>query len=430
MRGIKAGLLMLGKARAVEIIEAITRQLKRVMQPGVHVLRTGLLDRLADAIVSIEYYMETLQAGRSDPWYMLDNAQRACRRSSSSRPRPCPAVPPLDPSVYARTVQIAGAGAAERAPPTWRRSRRPRPTLAASAPKRAPQVHCRPGAGEALHRGGPARRSPRSSSTSRCGTRTRRARRAGDRAPLVPHAQGQRPHGRRARPGRVRLVDREPAEPRARQHAHPLAGDPRDAARGGRPRCRSWWRSSKRRGRPARMLERISCARARAAPAGAPGAATRPRPPRSDRGSEAEAVRPASTADAPPGAAAAPQRAAAHRGRRRRQPPPGEARRSRIDALRDIYARETARARGHRARLPGARGAAARAARPARGCLPRLPYAVGQLEDGRGAPRHPPRRAARSLAAAPFGSGLGLATEDLVAARGLHDGDGVGRRRI
>ena len=35
--------------------------------------------RLADAIVSVEYYMETLQAGRSDPWYMLDNAEIALR---------------------------------------------------------------------------------------------------------------------------------------------------------------------------------------------------------------------------------------------------------------------------------------------------------------------------------------------------------------
>src|ERR1700733_3351763 len=77
MRGINAGLLMLGKSRAVEIIEEITTHLKRVMQPGGTTLAPEYLDRLADAIVSLEYYIETLQAGRSDPWYMLDNA-RAC----------------------------------------------------------------------------------------------------------------------------------------------------------------------------------------------------------------------------------------------------------------------------------------------------------------------------------------------------------------
>ena len=77
MRGINAGLLMLGKTRAVEIIEEITGHLKRVMQPGGTNLPPEYLDRLADAIVSLEYYIETLQAGRSDPWYMLDNA-RTC----------------------------------------------------------------------------------------------------------------------------------------------------------------------------------------------------------------------------------------------------------------------------------------------------------------------------------------------------------------
>jgi chemosensory pili system protein ChpA (sensor histidine kinase/response regulator) len=68
------------------------------------------------------------------------------------------------------------------------------------------------------------------------------------------------------------------------------------------------------------------------------------------------------------------------------------------DTLRDIYARETA-ARRHGACVPRARVAAARAAPLARGCLPCLPHALGQLEDGAGTPRHPPGRAARSLAA-------------------------------
>ena len=76
MRGVKAGLLMLGKGRAVEILDRIVVHLRRVMQPGGTALSGEFLDRLADAIVSLEYYIETLQAGRKDPWYMLDNAQR------------------------------------------------------------------------------------------------------------------------------------------------------------------------------------------------------------------------------------------------------------------------------------------------------------------------------------------------------------------
>src|SRR5215813_808557 len=107
MRGLKAGLLMLGKARAVEVIEGITGQLKRVMQPGGQGLPPGFLDRLADAIVSVEYYMETLQAGRSDPWYMLDNAQ-ACVQALEKQETPViPTVPPVEPSAYARTLQIS-----------------------------------------------------------------------------------------------------------------------------------------------------------------------------------------------------------------------------------------------------------------------------------------------------------------------------------
>ena len=110
MRGIKAGLLMLGKTRAVEVIEAVTNQLKRIMQPGVRALPPGFLDRMADAIVSVEYYMETLQAGRSDPWYMLDNAQACVQALEHTATPAVPTVPPLDPSTFAKTVQISTVG--------------------------------------------------------------------------------------------------------------------------------------------------------------------------------------------------------------------------------------------------------------------------------------------------------------------------------
>jgi chemotaxis protein histidine kinase CheA/CheY-like chemotaxis protein len=110
MRGIKAGLLMLGKTRAVEVIEAVTTQLKRVMQPGGRALPPGFMDRMADAIVSVEYYMETLQAGRSDPWYMLDNAQACVQALEHTATPVVPTVPALDPSAFAKTVQISTVG--------------------------------------------------------------------------------------------------------------------------------------------------------------------------------------------------------------------------------------------------------------------------------------------------------------------------------
>jgi chemosensory pili system protein ChpA (sensor histidine kinase/response regulator) len=77
IRGIVAGLLMLGKTRAVEITESIGKSLARFIRPDGTVAEREAMDRLADAIVAVEYYLETLHAGRTDPWYMLDNAE-AC----------------------------------------------------------------------------------------------------------------------------------------------------------------------------------------------------------------------------------------------------------------------------------------------------------------------------------------------------------------
>ncbi|RLA26565.1 MAG: hypothetical protein DRQ63_07920, partial [Gammaproteobacteria bacterium] len=76
--GIKAGLLMLNKTRAMEVVERIVNLISLTWRGGgPGRLTQKETDRLADAIVSIEYYMETVKAGRSEPWYMLDNAE-AC----------------------------------------------------------------------------------------------------------------------------------------------------------------------------------------------------------------------------------------------------------------------------------------------------------------------------------------------------------------
>jgi chemosensory pili system protein ChpA (sensor histidine kinase/response regulator) len=132
MRGMKAGLLLLGKARAVEVIDGITQQLKRVMQPGMHVLPPGFIDRLADAIVSLEYYMETLQAGRADPWYMLDNAQ-VCVAALEAQPTPSvPTVSPYDSGLYAKTVHLASATAHAATRPDLEMVGAAAPTLAGS----------------------------------------------------------------------------------------------------------------------------------------------------------------------------------------------------------------------------------------------------------------------------------------------------------
>src|SRR5262245_23533699 len=96
-RGITAGLLLLGRNRAMEVMRRIGDHVAALLGPGSLSRNDEYVDRLADAIVGIEYYMETLQAGRGDPWYMLDNAERCLVALDGMRggaPAPAPRVEP------------------------------------------------------------------------------------------------------------------------------------------------------------------------------------------------------------------------------------------------------------------------------------------------------------------------------------------------
>ena len=77
VRGIKAGLLMLGRQRAVDVAERVGRALFDIVRPEAEALDAARLDRLAEAVVALEYFMEMVQAGRPEPGHMLDNAE-AC----------------------------------------------------------------------------------------------------------------------------------------------------------------------------------------------------------------------------------------------------------------------------------------------------------------------------------------------------------------
>jgi chemosensory pili system protein ChpA (sensor histidine kinase/response regulator) len=112
LRGITSGLLMLGKTRAVATIESIARHLNQVLRPGAGAPRTDRLDRLADAIVSVEYYMETVQGGRADPWYMLDNADSCLKVLDDEPVLAVPAIETDEPDKFARTLRIDGSAAA------------------------------------------------------------------------------------------------------------------------------------------------------------------------------------------------------------------------------------------------------------------------------------------------------------------------------
>ncbi len=105
LRGITAGLLMLGKGRAVELMDAIGTEVRKLIEPSAGAADALRLERIADAIVSIEYYMETLQNGRADPWYMLDNAE-TCLKALAADVEP--RVPDLElaPADAAKTIKL------------------------------------------------------------------------------------------------------------------------------------------------------------------------------------------------------------------------------------------------------------------------------------------------------------------------------------
>ena len=79
---------------------------KAMLQPGSGRIAADRLDRLADSIVSVEYYMETVQSGRSDPWYMLDNAERCLGALEALHTSVVPAGLPADSGVHTRTLAI------------------------------------------------------------------------------------------------------------------------------------------------------------------------------------------------------------------------------------------------------------------------------------------------------------------------------------
>ncbi len=217
-RGITAGLLLLGRNRAMEVMRRIADHVASVLGPGSLSRNDEYVDRLADAIVGIEYYMETLQAGRGDPWYMLDNAERCLVALDALRSAAVGSVPRAPESKPA-------APPPRRAPCAARGARRDR------APGRRG-----PGAPHALHRGSARRNCDHRPPVPALGGESLGPRIAHARASRVPHAQGLRPRGRRTPHRRFRLGCREPAEPRHRRHARPLGPDAGDAqGSGGRP---------------------------------------------------------------------------------------------------------------------------------------------------------------------------------------------------
>jgi hypothetical protein len=173
------------------------------------------LERIADAIVSIEYYMETLQNGRNDPWYMLDNADTCINALDAELVTRLPSVD-LPASDQAATVQLDYQATMKIdyvSPPP-------------DGPSRAPAEPSPPDPQllelfieEAKEEIGIDRRE-----LPALGTEPDGSGHAAQDAPQLPYLERQRPHGRCAPDRRIRLVDRESAESRSstkRCHAPP-----------------------------------------------------------------------------------------------------------------------------------------------------------------------------------------------------------------
>ncbi len=105
LRGITAGLLMLGKGRAVDLMDGLGKHVRKLIEPHAQAPDALRMERVADAIVSIEYYMETLQNGRNDPWYMLDNAETCLQALDSEAPSSVPSLE-MPGSDNAKTVKL------------------------------------------------------------------------------------------------------------------------------------------------------------------------------------------------------------------------------------------------------------------------------------------------------------------------------------
>jgi len=120
-RGVNAALLMLNRSRVVAVMERIGREFRAGLNKGVLDWPASLLDRLADAIVSVEYYLETVKAGRADPFYMLDNAEASldalARQRKELEKKAAPRVSAIAPDTVeqAKTI-VLGKGPAVQQP--------------------------------------------------------------------------------------------------------------------------------------------------------------------------------------------------------------------------------------------------------------------------------------------------------------------------
>ncbi|MGH8279518.1 MAG: Hpt domain-containing protein [Gammaproteobacteria bacterium] len=77
IREIQGSLRFLDMERVAVVLESVRQYIRQHLLAGSGVPPQNELDRMADAIVSVEFYLEAIQQGRGNPLSMLDNAE-AC----------------------------------------------------------------------------------------------------------------------------------------------------------------------------------------------------------------------------------------------------------------------------------------------------------------------------------------------------------------
>jgi len=77
LREIQASFRFLQMERVVKLLVSLRQYIVKRLLSGQGMPNQNELDRMADAIVSVEFYLETVQQGRGNPTSMLDNAE-AC----------------------------------------------------------------------------------------------------------------------------------------------------------------------------------------------------------------------------------------------------------------------------------------------------------------------------------------------------------------
>ncbi len=107
LSGITAGLMIIEKESAVSVVEDIGQFIGELIEHGYDRIDQPQLDLLADAVVSLEYYLETLKNGRKEPVYMLENARSCLRALREAEPTPVPSLgADEEVSSLATTMQV------------------------------------------------------------------------------------------------------------------------------------------------------------------------------------------------------------------------------------------------------------------------------------------------------------------------------------